>query len=180
MKYLFTTIFSLLVSMGMLAQSSFSKQETYNILRRVADWQIADFNAHQQHDDVDWTNAALYAGMADWAELSHQVDSYDTYYDWLLQIGRRNRFALGQNIYHADYIAVGQSYFALYNHYKIPEILWHMQARMDWIIKHPSEESMQLDESKPHTCDRWSWCDALFMAPPVWAQMYQLTGDKKF
>jgi rhamnogalacturonyl hydrolase YesR len=26
----------------------------------------------------------------------------------------------------------------------------------------------------------WWWCDALFMAPPVWARMYAVTGDKKY
>jgi unsaturated rhamnogalacturonyl hydrolase len=26
----------------------------------------------------------------------------------------------------------------------------------------------------------WWWCDALFMAPPAWARMYAITGDKKY
>ncbi len=26
----------------------------------------------------------------------------------------------------------------------------------------------------------WSWCDTLFMAPPVWARLYELTGDKRY
>ena len=26
----------------------------------------------------------------------------------------------------------------------------------------------------------WWWCDALFMAPPVWSRMYAATGDKKY
>ena len=28
--------------------------------------------------------------------------------------------------------------------------------------------------------ERWSWCDALFMAPPVYAQMYNITGDIRY
>jgi rhamnogalacturonyl hydrolase YesR len=26
----------------------------------------------------------------------------------------------------------------------------------------------------------WWWCDALYMAPPAWARMYKITGDKKY
>jgi rhamnogalacturonyl hydrolase YesR len=26
----------------------------------------------------------------------------------------------------------------------------------------------------------WWWCDALFMAPPVWSRMYAATGDRKY
>jgi rhamnogalacturonyl hydrolase YesR len=26
----------------------------------------------------------------------------------------------------------------------------------------------------------WWWCDALFMAPPVWVRMYAVTGDQKY
>lgn len=168
------------VSTSVWAQVPFSKQATYNKMRQVADWQIADFNTNQRHDDVNWANAALYIGMADWAQLSDKVDQYEFYYQWLDSIGRRNDYQLGRKIYHADYMAVGQTYMALYEKYQVPEMLWHIQARLNWIITHPSHYSMQLDESLPHTCDRWSWCDALFMAPQVFAHMYTLTGDKKY
>ncbi len=28
--------------------------------------------------------------------------------------------------------------------------------------------------------DRWGWCDALFMAPPVWARLARITGEQKY
>jgi hypothetical protein len=28
--------------------------------------------------------------------------------------------------------------------------------------------------------DRWSWCDALFMAPPAWLRAYLATGDRRY
>ena len=64
------------VSTSVWAQVPFSKQATYNKMRQVADWQIADFNTNQRHDDVNWANAALYIGMADWAQLSDKVDQH--------------------------------------------------------------------------------------------------------
>ena len=28
--------------------------------------------------------------------------------------------------------------------------------------------------------ERWTWCDALFMAPPVWAKLASITGNDRF
>ena len=28
--------------------------------------------------------------------------------------------------------------------------------------------------------DNWSWCDALFMAPPAWAALSRVTGDPRY
>ena len=45
-----------------------------------------------------------------------------------------------------------------------------MRARLDAEIATPD------DPAKP----LWWWCDALFMAPPVYADMAKATGDKKY
>ena len=49
-------------------------------------------------------------------------------------------------------------------------------ARTEWIVNHPSEGSFKLVEGDLKTLERWTWCDALFMAPPVYAKLYMLTG----
>lgn len=53
-------------------------------------------------------------------------------------------------------------------------------ARTEWIVNHPSEGSFKLVEGDLKTLERWTWCDALFMAPPVYAKLYMLTGEKKY
>ncbi len=159
---------------------SIKKIETKNIMRRVADWQIANPAQGDEHDDVSWTHAALYMGMLDWAELSEKQDKYTFYYDWLMKIGRRNHFQLGKWMYHADFIAVAQAYIDLYQKYGDERIMWHTWARTDFVISHPAKTSLKLDYRKIETLNRWSWCDALFMAPPVYAKLYALTKDKKY
>ena len=39
---------------------------------------------------------------------------------------------------------------------------------------------MLLDYSDPSTGDRWSWCDALFMTPPVYAKLAAITGKDQY
>lgn len=55
-----------------------------------------------------------------------------------------------------------------------------VMARANWIVDNPAETTLELDYRKSETLDRWSWCDALFMAPPVYAKLYALTQDKKY
>jgi rhamnogalacturonyl hydrolase YesR len=53
-------------------------------------------------------------------------------------------------------------------------------ARTDWVVSHPSTNSLCLNYANYETLERWSWCDALFMAPPVYAKMYSITGHSKY
>ena len=88
------------------AQNIGTPQEIKSVMKRVADWQIANPMRDGEHGDLAWTQAALYVGMLDWAELALQTDNDKTYYNWLLKIGRRNNFQPGSRMYHADDIAV--------------------------------------------------------------------------
>ena len=148
-------------------------------LAAVADWQIANFHA-VRHAQQDWPNGALYAGMMAWAKIA----SDEKYLNWLEQIGRRNGWHPFNKMYHADHVVVSQMYLEMYrqkigtpNSYRI---LAPTQARLDYVISHPSQGSLLLDYADAQTLERWSWCDALFMAPPVYAKMAVITGNKKY
>ena len=54
------------------------------------------------------------------------------------------------------------------------------QARAEWVIANPPSGSFELDYGDATTLEHWTWCDALFMAPPVYMKLYNITGDKKF
>ena len=150
-------IYSILsvVTLCSYGQSNFNKTEIKSIMKRVADWQIANPATGAEHDDLNWTYAALYMGMIDWAELTEKEDGDSQYYNWLLKIGRRNAWQMGKYMYHADFIAVGQVFLEMYQKYNDRNMMFPTLAR-------------------------WSWCDALFMAPPVYAKMYMLTNDWKY
>ncbi len=157
-----------------------AKADVKALMKRVADWQMAHPNAGAEHDDLDWTHAALYMGMVDWAELTEREDGDSSYYEWLLRIGRRNHFQVGKWMYHADFIAVGQPFIDLYLKYGDKKMVAPVMARANWVVENPAGTTLELDYARPETLDRWSWCDALFMAPPVYAKLYALTGNKKY
>ena len=94
---------SLLCSVFIMAtEIPFQKAEIKSIMRKVADWQIANPHPAPEHDDLNWPQGALYVGMVDWAELAEKEDNDDTYYKWLTRIGRRNCWQPDKRFYHAD------------------------------------------------------------------------------
>jgi len=142
-----------------------------NAMARVADWQLA---YSSRHDLRGWVQAALYAGMAAWGEASKD----GKYLNALRAMGRGNAWRLGSRPYHADDHSVGWTYLALHARDRDPRMLGPLLDRFDWILANPA--GTVLDWNTPRVTDRWSWCDALFMSPPVWTRLFSVTGDRKY
>lgn len=155
--------------------TGFAKADVKRVMGKVADWQIDHF-AQVKHHLPDWTNGALYAGMMAWAKMAGD----EKYLDWLYRIGKKYGWQPYFRMYHADDFVVMQMYLDMYRLKKNEDILIPTKARIDWVMKHPSHASLALDYKDPHTLDRWSWCDALFMAPPVYAKLSAITGEEKY
>jgi unsaturated rhamnogalacturonyl hydrolase len=151
------------------------KAQVLAIMERAADWQIAN-QGQVAHHDLDWTNAALYIGMSELAAISKDPK----YERWLLDIGEKYRWQPHYDMYLADDIAVSQMYLDMYRRAGDKRMLDPTQARTEWVIRHPSASSLLYNGKDRSTLERWSWCDALFMAPPVYAQLYSLTRDRSY
>jgi rhamnogalacturonyl hydrolase YesR len=161
------------------------------ITSKVANWQIDTFDEHgkyralpsnndgrrnrDNYPDLVWHMAALYVGMDQW-----RVTSGDPRYtEFLKMIGQRNGWKLHTRPYHADDHAVGQFYLNLYQQFEDPAMIEPTQKHFDWILANPKTGSLVWKKGTDRH-DRWGWCDALFMAPPVWARLAKITGDKKY
>ena len=151
------------------------KQKILEKMEYVADWQIAHQDSVRHHA-LHWANATLYIGMMKLARLSEDVK----YRKWLARVGRNYKWQPFNEMYKADDIAVSQMYLEMYADEGDTRMLFPTHARTEWVISHPSASHMCIDYRDYHTLQRWSWCDALFMAPPVYAKMYTITNDLKY
>jgi unsaturated rhamnogalacturonyl hydrolase len=156
------------------------RSEIIKTMKAVADWQIHDYDLGHHAPDPDWTNGALFVGLCRWAQLADSLNGDPTYYKWLYKIGSRNGWQPDKAMYHADAFCVCQTYIDLYRKYRRPALLWPTIARTEFVMNHPSKGSFAYTHGKASTMERWTWCDALFMAPPVYAKLYRLTGEKRF
>jgi len=165
-----------LVTAAMLGASAVaisrpSPDEIRSIAMRVADWQLS---TPSKHASTDWTKAALYAGLMELSRIAPDA----RYHDAMLAMGQFNRWQLGPRPYHADDHAVGQTYAELFRLHRDPSMIAPMRERFDWIMANPKDDNLSF-QLKDKT-DRWSWCDALFMAPPAWARLALVTGERRY
>ena len=154
------------------------KNDVKEIADRVADWQIANFKnvtyTGKKRAVLDWANGALFRGMVEWA----QKTGYQPAEDFVMDIGKANNWQMARRLYHADDICVGQSFLLLYETHKNPAMLAHVKERADSVIDIRSNVPMDIRIKGGQ--ERWCWCDALFMAPPVYSTLTQITGDRKY
>jgi unsaturated rhamnogalacturonyl hydrolase len=148
---------------GPLAKDLSSKLDAAAIrkaMQRVGTWQL---DRTRDAFNNDWTFAALYTGFMAAGKSLHDPK----YVNAMLDMGRKLHWQLGPDQTHADHQAVGQTYLELYLKYRDPQMMLPTKTRFDRTMQLPD------DPAKP----LWWWCDALFMAPPVYARLYAATGE---
>lgn len=149
-----------------------NKKEIGKVCNAVAEWQISNQDKVKHHP-LDWTNGALYRGMMEWSKTSGNQDCYD----FVKNIGEKHNWNMWDRVYHADDICVGQAFIEVFRKTGDKRVIQPTIERAFYIANHPSTAPL-LKTDPIGKDERWSWCDALFMAPPVFAALYQITGDK--
>jgi len=139
------------------------RPEILKAMKKVADWQL-------QHSEgrynIQWTFAALYDGFL----AASKTTGDNRYRDRVLQIASDNHWEFGPRFAHADDEAIGLTYLTLYaDDPKLDEIA-PTRDGMDKLLARPDDPKKNL----------WWWCDALYMAPPVLAQLSIATGDHRY
>lgn len=140
-------------------------------MRRVADWQLA--HPSRVRPD-DWIPAAGYTGFMALARVSGDAK----YRDAMRAISEINKWKLGPRKLFADDHCVGQLYTELFLQEREPRMIAPMRAQFDEILAAWTDGD--LDITKPHWGDQWSWCDSLFMAPPAWIRLWAATDDARY
>lgn len=153
------------------APAAARQQAVLAVMERVADWQLAHPSKHRPDD---WTQAVGYNGIMALAEISGNRK----YRDAMIAMGQKNNWQLGPNHYHADDHVVGQTYAELYQQMHDPKMIAPMRAHFNDILA--NRRSGTLDFTVKGNQERWSWCDALYMAPPAWLRLWAMTGDARY
>lgn len=155
---------------------------------RVARWQLAhldDFAYLRTFRDeaaqgTGWEQASFYIGLAHWDAATGD----QRYAAALLARAKANDWQLGPRPWHADDQAIAQLYLALAR--TTAEARTDIvKDEFDKILAAPPKNSLAFQSSpsgmSEGTCQRrWCWCDALFMAPPAWAMLSRITGDRRY
>ena len=87
------------------AAKIFTPDSVFNLMERVADWQLNSWATKSIHPKYDWTNAAGYAGFLEFAKLSKD----NVYINYLVGLGNELHWQTGPRRYMADDYCIGQT-----------------------------------------------------------------------
>ena len=132
-------------------------------MRKVADWQLARVRGHY---NTDWTMGALYTGFM----AASAATGNSKYRKAMKEMGKSLHWQLGPRFNHADDNVIAQTYLELYMRHNDPVMIAAVRDQFDRALKIPPNDKDIL----------WWWCDALFMAPPAWARLYKVTGNRTY
>ncbi len=143
----------------------FAARNIKKTMENVTAWQLKN----PKHEPTDWTNGAFYAGVT----AAWETTKSRTIYQALMDMGNKNGWKPGKRWYHADDIAICQTYVDLYNVEKKQEMI------------QPFIDTLAIFMTKPYPIKgiqviRWWWCDALFMGPPAMVKLGNATGNDSY
>ena len=146
----------------------FKNDVIIDYMQRVCDYQLSNPTPHHSKNrnfTNGWVPASFYTGVM----ATYKVTGNVKYLNAAIAWSESNNWQPAPRLRHADDVACGQTYLELYLHQNDPKMITPIKARFDSLIADP----------KPGRED-WSWCDALFMAPPVLARLATATGDTSY
>lgn len=160
---------------------------------KAAKWQLANMDnfdtyiptfLHRTVEERGWVQGAFYLGLVRWAIATNNQE----YLNFLRDHGEAQSWRLGDRTFHADDHVVAQYYLYIYDQDQNPKILEHTLSEFEVILDENPEMSLDFvpqgkiaDLGYDHDCQkRWCWSDALFMSPPVWVHLSNITGDDKY
>ncbi len=165
----------LLVLLACFVSVSFAKTENTKKLfnhgnikknmKKVVAWQLKNPN----HEPTDWTNGAFYAGVSAAWETTKSRDIWNA----MVDMGNKNGWKPGKRWYHADDIAICQTYIDVYKVEKKKEMIQPLIDTLAIFMKKPYP-------SKGVPSIKWWWCDALFMGPPALVKLAAVTGNTSY
>lgn len=176
-KWLLFLLPAVLTAMGAYA----GRKQTANdraLIEKVLNWQMNDYaerkpTAYKKPlSELSWLNGALFRGMVEWGKYADDPSPIE----FVRKIGEEYGWQLQPNLYHADHLCMGQTYCELYRIFGRPEMIGAVKKRLDDVLENPSLQPMDFRKGS----QRWTWCDALFMAPPVYGAMFRITGEERY
>ena len=158
----------------------FSEDHIGTVMLRAFNWQNRNLvskaplpdGGFQEVRDTEWVRGAYWAGVM----AASAATGDPRYFQAALQMSEGNSWQPGPRPRHADDHCIAQTYARIYLIERDPRMLEAIVARFDEMIAdpRPGPEVGWVEN------DNWSWCDALFMAPPTMALVAEAVDDLRY
>jgi rhamnogalacturonyl hydrolase YesR len=149
-------------------------------MERAFTWQIGNIvyeaplpdGGFQEVSDTEWVRGAFFAGVM----AAHEATGDPRFLEAAIDIGERNDWRPGPRPRHADDHCIAQTYARVFLIEREQRMIAPIIERFEQMIAEPRPGPVVGWTED----DNWSWCDALFMAPPTMALVAEATGDQRY
>lgn len=171
------------------ASTSAASQQPLAVAAKVARWQLARLDDPSQISQATpetaepraWEKAVFWVGMTALADAGAPAEIGQA----IQAMGRSNEWKPGDRWFFADDHVIGQTYLWAAKHGAGAAAVAPIRATLDKVLAEKPRPHLSFLKAQSNYFDtaclkRWCWCDALFMAPPVWLELARQTGDSRY
>lgn len=154
------------------------EQTIKDVIRKTAEYQIKSYNGNIPLKN--WLIGTFYSSFIAAYDVTGDNWYLDQAYDW----GKKSEWDINKPM-NADDVCPAQTYLDLYFIKKDKSMYKTIDEKLSpWFTaEEVAPEYLHSYLKKPVKITGrsiWSWCDALYMAPPVYARMGRATGDNRY
>lgn len=139
---------------------------------KVADWQLK--NPSGKHLNT-WEYGPFYEGVM----KLYQLTKEKKYYDETYEMGNKVNWEPPARPYDANSLAIFPAFAELYAITKEEKIIDKSKFLMDMPLARYLKPEVHFKDNK-YWYEWWTWCDALFMAPPAYARLSVITNKPEY
>lgn len=151
-----------------------SIESVTSVCNKVNQWQINN-HIRDWSPRLGWVNGSYYIGLLKWGE--QKGDMFSIGYFFGLAESREWTVSDLLEYTHADDHAIGLSYLEMYRIFGERKMIQDIKERLYYVASHPFDSSLTMANKETNN-KRWTWVDALFMSPAVFAGLYKETGEQ--
>jgi len=149
-----------------------SQKEVLNYMKKVADWQLANPTGKRLNE---WEYGPFYNGLMKLYSLSKDKK----YYNATVDMGNTVNWETAARPYDANSFAIVPAFADLYEITKDVKMIDKSRFAMDMPLARNLQPELNFSKNK-YWYEWWTWCDALFMAPPAYARLSVLLNKPKY
>lgn len=156
-----------------------SPEELERMMLRVLDF---PYDHGSERKKFDWKIGTYFTGIT----AAHQATGNPRFLKAATDWSKAREWKLKGTPLFADNLTMGQTYLYLYLQARDPVKIADTRAKLEVyferdVIKKKDFYTKWKDAERPFTGRNvWWWCDALYMAPPLFLQMRAATGEDRY
>jgi Predicted unsaturated glucuronyl hydrolase involved in regulation of bacterial surface properties, and related proteins len=150
----------------------YAPKEVVRYMKKVADWQLTNPTGKRLNE---WEYGPFYQGLM----KLYSISKDKKYYNATVDMGNKVNWEPAARPYDANTYAIVPAFADAYEVSKDMKMIEKSRYCMDMPLARNLEPEVKYSNNK-YWYEWWTWCDALFMAPPAYARLSVMLNKPQY